>query len=434
MPDDAWNPPRFLVLSSAPRELSMELACKFVFGAESGFDGIMVLDGQGVENVRTVIRQSNNYLAPVANLSGTPLPFADFEAAARTPETMARAIEELSRIAGLIRTIPEEVRMSDSPETILLARAYSRKRVIEPVYDPSVRDCVIYPVGGLIEDTGRCAERMTNAGYFTRMFFDRLHACPDCGSSRLNAREECVACRSADLANEPLVHHLRCGHRGLEAEFRQNNLLICPKCHHELRVEGGDYEKPGRANACGCCGHINSQSSVGFVCIDCMARHDTDAIATRDFYKYELTRKGERALLTNQQWQERDAPRIGPSPQEAVVRQALRLHTRYGRPLAILKITFGEDTVSRETDTPCSLTAASVRVAEVLREETRETDVVIETENGFLVYMPETPSDGVDSPSTRLRNRIGSSVPADLDVKVTALRPDDLKPLMLKSF
>jgi hypothetical protein len=80
------------------------------------------------------------------------------------------------------------------------------------------------------------------------------------------------------------------------------------------------------------------------------------------------------------------------------------------------------------------LTAASVRVAEVLREETRETDVVIETENGFLVYMPETPSDGVDSPSTRLRNRIGSSVPADLDVKVTALRPDDLKPLMLKSF
>ncbi len=397
MPDDAWNPPRFLVLSSTPRELSIGRACKFVFGAESGFDGIMVLDGQGVENVRTVIRQSNNYLAPVANLSGTPLPFADFEAAARTPETMSRAIEELSRIIGLIRTIPEEVRMSDAPETILLARAYSRKRVIEPVYDPSVRDCVIYPVGGLLEDTGRCAERMTNAGYFTRMFFDRLHACPDCGSSRLNAREECVACRSADLANEPLVHHLRCGHRGLEAEFRQNNLLICPKCHHELRVEGGDYEKPGRANACGCCGHINSQSS-------------------------------------NQQWQDRDAPRIGPSPQEAVVRQALRLHTRYGRPLAILKITFGEDTVSRETDTPCSLTAASVRVAEVLREETRETDVVIETENGFLVYMPETPSDGVDSPSTRLRNRIGSSVPADLDVKVRALRPDDLKPLMLKSF
>ncbi len=117
-----------------------------------------------------------------------------------------------------------------------------------------------------------------------------------------------------------------------------------------------------------------------------------------------------------------------------MVRQALRLHTRYGRPLAILKITFGEDTVSRDTDTPCSLTTASVRVAEVLREETRETDVVIETENGFLVYMPETPSDGVDSPSTRLRNRIGSSVPADLDVKVTALRPDDLKPLMLKSF
>lgn len=432
--EDPWGPPRFLILSSSPRPFRDDAASRFVFSPENDYDGIIVLDAQGTETVQTIIRQSKIYLMPVANLSGVALPFADFQAGEQTAETMGKAIKELSRVARLIRTLPEDVRGSEVPETILLARAYSRKRVIEPVYDPSVRDCVIYPVAGLVDDPGRLAERMTNAGYFTRMFFDRLHACPECGSSRLNAREECMACRSADLTDESLIHHLRCGHRGLEAEFRQNDLLICPQCRHALRVQDVDHEKRGRVNACGCCGHLNSQAAVGFVCIDCQARHDSEAIATRDYYKYELTRKGERALLTNQPWERRVRLRPGPSPQEAVIRHALRLHSRYGRPLAILKIAFGDRNTDRDSDGMFSLSAVSIRVAEILRSETRDTDVVIEAENGFLVYMPETPGDGVDSPSTRLRARIGASVPKDLDVKITALRPDDLKPVMIKSF
>ena len=428
---DPWDPPRFLMLSSSPRLIGDDAACRFVFSPEDGFDGIVVLDAQGTETAQTIIRQSNAYLLPVANLSGAPLPLADFEAGEQTAETMGGAIAELSRIARLIQTLPEDVRSSEVPETILLARAYSRKRVIEPVYDPSIRDCVIYPAAGLVEDPGQRAERMTNAGYFTRMFFDRLHACPDCGSSRLNAREECVTCRSADLTDESLVHHLRCGHRGLESEFRQKDLLICARCGHELRYQGIDYDKPGRVNACGCCGHVDSQTSVGFVCIDCKARHDSEAIATRDFYKYELTRKGERALLTNEPWERQERSRTGPSPQEAMIRQALRLHSRYGRPLAILKITFGDGGALQDSDGAFTPARASVLVAKILHSEVRETDVVIEAENGFLVYMPETSGDAVDSPSTRLRDRIGSSMPPGLDVEITALRPDDLKPPMI---
>jgi len=429
-----WGPPRFLILSSSPLEVRNDAACRLVFSSENDFDGILVLDALGARAVEAIIRRSNTYLLPVANLSGVPLPFADFQAGEKTAETIGAAIEALSRIVRLTRTLPKDTRSSEVPETILLARAYSRKRVIEPAYDPSVRDCVIYPVAGLVENPGRRAERMTNAGYFTRMFFDRLHACPDCGSSRLNAREECVACRSADLADEPLVHHLRCGHRGLEAEFRQHNLLICPKCRDELRLEGVDYDKPGHANACRCCGHVASQASVGFVCIDCKARHDSEAIATRDFYKYELTRKGERALLSSEPWDKREQLLTGRSAQEAVIRQALRVHARYGRPLAILKVTFADENTPRDTDAVVSTTQASLRLGAILHSETRDTDVVIETENGFFVYMPETPDDGLDSSSARLRDRIGASLPADLDVEITALHPDDLKPAVATRF
>ena len=192
--------------------------------------------------------------------------------------------------------------------------------------------------------------------------------------------------------------------------------------------------RAGSVNACKCCGHVSSQVSVGFVCIDCKARHDSEGIATREFYKYELTRKGERALITNEPWDIQEKSRSGPSPQEAVIRQVLRLHSRYGRPLAILKVTFGDKNRACDTEKLFSDTQASIQLAAILHSETRETDVIVEADNGFVVYMPETPGDSVESPKTRLRHRISANLPADLDVRITALRPDDLKPSMIKSF
>lgn len=429
---DPSGSPRFLVLSSNRHAVTNDDASRFVFSPANEFDGIVVLDSQGTDTVQSVIRRSNAYLLPLANLSGTPLPFADFQANEPTPETLNEAVEALSHISHLIRMLPEDVRLSRVPETILLARAYSRNRVIEPVYDPSVPDCVTYPVAGLLEDTGRRAERMTNAGYLTRMFFDRLRACPDCGSSRLNAREECVACRSVDLTDESLIHHLRCGHRAMIGEFRQNDLLICPNCWNELRLEGVDYVTSGRVNACGSCGHVDSQVSVGFICTDCMARHDSEEIATRDFYKYALTRKGERALATGQPWVHQERLETGPSPEEAIIHHSLQLYSRYGRPLTILKISFGDEAMIRHVGSTFALTQASSRVADLLRSETRETDVVVDTENGFLVYMPETAMEDLGPYRSRLRECIASSVPADLGIVITAIHPDDLKPAIPK--
>jgi len=423
---DQCGPTRILILSSTPPELEEKSDYRFLFSPEDDFDAILVLEATKAKTVESIVRQSNSYLLPIANLTDAPLAFADFQVNEQTAESIAAAIEELSRITLVIRTLPEIVRYSGIPETVLLARAYSRKRVIEPAYDPSVRDCVIYPVAGLMEDPGRTAERMTNAGYLTRMFFDRLHACPDCGSSRLNAREECVVCRSADLNDESLIHHLRCGHRGLESEFRQRKILICPGCRLELRLEGVDYDKPGQANVCRSCGHVANQASVGFVCIDCKARHDSEAIATRDFYKYELTRKGERALISGEPWEQREASTTGQRLQEATIRQALRLHSRYGRPLAILKISFDDENIQRNPGSLLSLTHASVHVRAILHSETRETDIVTEAEDGFFVYMPETSSDGLDSPSARLRTKISASLPANLGVRISTVRPKDL--------
>ena len=141
-------------------------------------------------------------------------------------------------------------------------------------------------------------------------------------------------------------------------------------CSTELHIEGVEYEKPGTVNTCRSCGHVSSQASVGFVCIDCKSRHDSEAIATRDFYKYELTRKGERALISNEPWVTREKPTIGTSPQEAVIRQALRLHSRYGRPLAILRVYFGTENCACTTDRLPSDTQASTQLAAILHSET----------------------------------------------------------------
>jgi hypothetical protein len=289
---------------------------------------------------------------------------------------------------------------------------------------------ITFPAAGLIDEPWRHADQLAEAGFLSKHFFDRFHCCPTCGSSRLNVREECTACRSADLFDETTIHHFRCAHQAVERQFRQGEKLVCPKCSRELRHFGVDYDKPGLTTACRSCGHIDEDSLVGFVCIDCASKHDGQTVATRDWYEYKITAPGERALLSGQVTSRKDGQKDALGTFQLMVDQGLRLHSRYDKPLTILKIAFTRTDQVRREHGERVLAQARTHALEIVRGELRDTDVVLDTEDNILVYMPETDTGQTETPHRRLIDRIRSTLRVDLGAEASLVAVEELSRLL----
>jgi hypothetical protein len=422
--------PRFLLLSSPPNLLRDDLRCRFVFNDEEAFEGVIVVNGHGGDEVEAIIRRSDNFLLPIANLSDAAIPFADYNGHGASRGRLEDAVDALMRICESIRQLPESIRLSDEPEAILLARIHTRDGVLAPAYDAGVARLVSYPGAGLIDEPWRHADRMAEAGLLSKHFFDRFQCCLSCGSSRLNVREECSACRSADLFDETTVHHFRCAHQAIERQFRQGEKLVCPKCSRELRHFGVDYDKPGLTTACRSCGHVNDGSLVGFVCVDCASKHDGQAVATRDWYEYKMTAVGERSLLSGEVIASKDGQKNALDTFRLMVSQGLRLNSRYKKPLTILKIAFTRTDQVRKQHGERVLTQSRTHALDIVRGELRDTDLVLDTEDNILVYMPETDTGQMETPHRRLIDRIGSTLRIDLGAEASLVTAEELSSLL----
>jgi len=422
--------PQFLLLSSPPNLLRDDFRCRFVFSEEEVFEGVIVVNGHGGDEVEAIVHRSNNLLLPIANLSDAAIPFADYNGQGASRGRLEDAVDALMRICESVRQLPESIRLSDESEAIVLARIQTRDGILAPTYDASEGRLISYPAAGLIDEPWRHADQLAEAGFLSKHFFDRFHCCPSCGSSRLNVREECSACRSADLFEETTIHHFRCAHQAIERQFRQGEKLVCPKCSRELRHFGVDYDKPGLTTACRSCGHIDEDSLVGFVCIDCASKHDGQAVATRDWYEYKITAAGERALLSGQVISRKDGQKDALGTFQLMVNQGLRLNSRYDKPLTILKIAFTRVDQVRRQHGERVLAQARTHALEIVRGELRDTDLVLDTEDNILVYMPETDTGQTKTPHRRLIDRIHSTLRVDLGAEASLVTAEELSDLL----
>ena len=174
-------------------------------------------------------------------------------------------------------------------EDKLLSYLFLSGHSLRPTRAAQSKSCTRY--GGFYSalEVANVAEKLARRGLLRKEFFDRYHNCPHCESSRLNVREECPSCRSSHLSEEAIIHHFRCAYQASEDEFRSDRELVCPKCRQHLRHYGSDYDEPGHVFVCSDCDHVGSDVSVGFVCFDCGAHTDGDAMPKRDIYSYHLT-------------------------------------------------------------------------------------------------------------------------------------------------
>ncbi len=160
------------------------------------------------------------------------------------------------------------------------------------VYNSAAKESVSHSPFVPVENAPMVAQKLYQQGYLSRIFFDRFHQCGSCGSTRLNVREECMTCRSANIEEEEIIHHFNCGWQGPESDYTQKRDLVCPKCNRHLTHYGSDYEKSGLVMHCHDCNDSHSAASVGFLCLDCNFHQDSESMKTITHYNYALNDKG----------------------------------------------------------------------------------------------------------------------------------------------
>jgi hypothetical protein len=246
-----------------------------------------------------------------------------------------------------------------------------------------------------------------------RRFFERLHICQNCDSSRLHAREVCVKCHSSHLAEHSLIHHYACGCQAVQTLFEVGTGYICPKCRKELRHYGVDYDKPGKVMCCQSCGDIMTEPEVEFLCLDCRRSTPGEHAGFRDWYQYDLLPDGVAAVKSGRlaTADSIDDRRRGLTLRDfrLLVSHSLSVAQRTGRPLSAARLTvdtvdLAEKIGQRGVEEVCGL------LREVAVQKVREYDIATTLADAVLVCMPETDEGAAKAALDRFRSAILAAV------------------------
>jgi hypothetical protein len=267
-----------------------------------------------------------------------------------------------------------------------------------------------------------------------RSFFDRVHCCPSCHSSRLNVREECAGCRSGDIVEEPIIHHLRCGYQGPERDFRQpEGHLKCPKCTHALEHFSVDYDKPGSLFICNDCGNTTGDTAIGFVCLDCEGHHDAEKVKTRTYYRYALTETGREAAFAAP-IDERGAGQgaEGPSVRERLSAFVGR-HASQGRPHAVLMIRLDVTGEARRAAGERLWRESVALYGSILRELFSAATEIVELGESYIVMIGDETREKVEVALPDIRSELERTLGTPMGARYDVLGPDQLQAFVARA-
>lgn len=392
------------------------------------FDIVVALPGVEAGRLFTALARLARLPVPVVDLTDGTLDRSDWAG----PATAAALTEGLSAVAAVRRRLADladPAIAADAPALQILALAHTRDREVAAAYAPDTPDLIRHPLLTGLATPRPTLEVLADAGLLRRRFFDRVHVCPHCDSARLNAREECAVCRTADLDEVPLIHHYRCAHQGPEAEFAgEGASLVCPKCRHVLRHYGVDYDRPGTVFVCAPEGHVSPEPAVGFMCADCGHHVDGGDATTRDWFHYALTPAGATAARSGQlphtsldQAVGRLKGAVAPRDFAVLVTRMTALAARYDRPLSAVRLRFGSLDAARQRLGASRLDILLGLVGQSVAREVRETDAVVARADEVQILLPETGGDAAHQAVARLRAALEDNLAGDLDLDFAVL-------------
>jgi hypothetical protein len=240
-------------------------------------------------------------------------------------------------------------------------------------------------------------------------------------------REECSKCRSGDISEEPVIHHLRCGYQGPERDFRKDDRLVCPKCRNHLEHFSVDYDKPGRLFVCNDCGQTTGDASIGFTCLDCGEHCDTAQMQAKTIHSYALTETGrEAAFLAPMQARGRQA-----SSEAAPIRSALEefvaRQKSAGTSYAALFIRLDATGEAKAAAGAKHWNDTQALFASILREIFTEATQIVESGDSYLVLVPNTPAEKISIALPEIRQELEKTLRYPVGARYDVLAPDVLE-------
>ncbi len=163
---------------------------------------------------------------------------------------------------------------------------------LEPVYD--CEGGYRYPTVEEIVDAASQLEpllkKLVESEVLEKTLYDKVVLCPKCGSMNVSFRYCCPFCKSFEIQKSSLVEHIKCGYMDLEANFRQGNRYVCPKCHQEMRNIEVDYRKAGVWCTCNTCNKSFDIPVSEHFCRKCNTTSTFEEAPLKEVYSYTLAR------------------------------------------------------------------------------------------------------------------------------------------------
>lgn len=393
-------------------------------------------------DLATALAEAADPALPVADFGNNPSLRSDFSCANLNVESFSEMKQAFAPIWRRLVELPYRAVREDRAELMTLRLAYSRAVAIEGVLTPETRNVVEYPLLGLVASPRRQLELLADAGLLHRRFFTRTQICGRCGSSRLNVFEACPSCGSADVKEEEIVHHYRCGAQEAQSHFMQGELLVCPKCHRILRHFGKDYDKPGVMVSCASCGASNSQPAVHFACLDCRAVTTADDAKSTDWFHYDLTDDAIRALREGRLPRfevgaafEKRTRAYSPQDFRLLAMQEMRVAERYKRPFAVARLSFPNLDTLRHEMGPMAANTALLSAVDAVTEVLRGSDFVGTRGAGSAVIgFPETSARDVqENIISRIRETMRETTDVPIKISAEVSEGDAIASLLVES-
>ena len=388
------------------------------------YDVVAIFPGADVNGLYENMFRQKKVFSPVINLTGSQLKRQDFAFDEFSEQNWLNVKTNMMGLLSKIAALPD---MASSPDYTLLAclgLSYTRGVDITATWNSSISEYVEYQLLSGISSQRDHLEEMLVMGLLTASAFDKVHICNACQSSRLNVREECSKCSSSHLNEHSLIHHYRCAHQAVGEEFEADNKLICPKCNHELRHYGVDYDRSGNVLQCEECSEITTEPAIGFVCTDCGEHSSGDTITVRNWNHYSLTPSGQNTLITGKLpkrvfssvfkhlkgvYNKHDFIALSLFSREGSI--------RYKRNLSAFKVDIVGLQKMRNEMGNQELNRTLAMLAEVVSEVVRTTDAVTIEEDELFILMPETSSDAARISFARIDKRIKGTISYPVELR-----------------
>jgi GGDEF domain-containing protein len=413
---------------------------QFTTDAGAACAGILLVGHVEQAELLSALEQAPDPAVPVADFGNNPSLRRDFVADVLDEEALADLRHSFVPIWRQLSLLPFRATREDRAELSMLRALFARDAPALASFSLVAKSLVTYALFGQTPGVRTRLESLADLDLLRRRHFNRTHSCRKCDSSRLHAYEACVACASSDLVEEPLVHHYRCGWQAAESAFMDGHLLVCPKCHRELRHFGVDYGKPGSITTCRACGAANADPVVQFVCLDCSATTPTEEAAATDWYHYDLTEDGVHALQDGRlptfhlgRLLEAHTRTYSPAEFRLLCEEGMRIASRYERPFAAARLSLANVEALRQQCGSTEIHLAFRLAAEAIAEVLRDTDyVTVDGASSIVICFPETARSAVARIIERLQRVIRTRVTKPIEITAEIAEGDKVVDLLVE--